>query len=375
MEKETFYQLIDRYQAGTASLQEQALLETYYHQLTQGRTELEPGEELRLRTVVLDKILAKTIKQSVPMYKKVWIRYAAAAVFIAAMVFTGKLLFRDKRTNQSTVVHADVKAPQTNRAMVTLADGKTVYLDSVGNGKLATLGSVELVKLADGKIAYNENGGGNAKEISYNTLTNPRGSKAMDMTLADGTQVWLNAGSSITYPIAFVGGTRKVTITGEVYFQVNHDGHIPFTVRKDNMQVTVYGTHFNVKAYDDEAFMKVTLLEGSVSVTQNAERKMLIPGQQAQIGNNIQILDGIDTEEVMAWKDGKFRFGEKADIQTIMREIGRWYDMDVEYRGSVNNHFWGTISRDVNASEVFKKLEATGGVHFNIEGKKVIVMP
>jgi len=191
--------------------------------------------------------------------------------------------------------------------------------------------------------------------------------------------VWINVGSSLTYPTAFTGKERKVKITGEAYFEVAHNAGVPFIVQHNGLTVSVLGTHFNVNTYEDEAAERVTLLEGSVRVNKNSLSQLLKPGQQARINNNgindIKVLNDVNIDEVMAWKDGKFRFGENTDIGTIMRQISRWYNVDIEYKGSVNQRFWGSISKDVNVSQVLKILEATGGVKFKVEGNKIIVMP
>ena len=315
--------------------------------------------------------------KKVPVRSLFWRRYAAAAavlLFLAGSYF----LFLNKSIKKDDFVKAetgkDVKAPETSRAMITLANGQIVYLDSVANGQLAVQGNVKLVKLSNGQIAYQTETGQIIKELQYNTLSNPRGSKVIDMMLTDGSRVWLNAGSSVTYPIAFVGDERRVSITGEAYFEVTHNSTIPFKVSKGEMEVTVLGTHFNVNAYDDEADIKVTLLEGLVEVKSKNEKLKIKPAQQAQVTNSINVVNA-DVYEVMAWRNGKFVFGEKADIGTIMRQIARWYDVDVEYSGIFTKHFGGSISREVNVSQVLKVLETTGNVKCKVEGRNVTVMP
>jgi ferric-dicitrate binding protein FerR (iron transport regulator) len=221
--------------------------------------------------------------------------------------------------------------------------------------------------------------GNTAEAVGYNTFTIPRGSKPLSLTLSDGSRVWLNVGSSLTYPTAFTGKERRVTITGEAYFEVAHNAAMPFRVQHDDITISVLGTHFNVNTYEDETAERITLLEGSVLVSKKNASKLLEPGQQASIShdevNNIKVAGGVDLDEVMAWRDGKFRFGESMDIGTIMRQISRWYDVDIEYKGSVKQRFWGSISKSVNVSQVLKILEATGGVKFTVEGNKIIVTP
>ena len=204
------------------------------------------------------------------------------------------------------------------------------------------------------------------------------------MVLADGSKVWLNAASSLRFPATFTGSERKVELTGEGYFEVAKNAAMPFKVDVAGKgEVEVLGTHFNINAYEDEATINTTLLEGKIKLTATDSRLpahdswLLSPGQQAQLSANggISLNRNPDTEEVMAWKNGKFHFGEAADIQTIMRQIARWYDVQVEYKGKVTEHIGGTISRNVNVSKVLEMLEMTGTVNFWVNGKKVTVMP
>jgi len=312
-------------------------------------------------------------------------RWWAAAASIILLLGAGAYFLFFNRAEKPTEIVKTVlpdymKAPETNKAMITLANGQKVYLDSAVNGTLAMQGNVKLVKLANGQIAYQTASGETINEIKYNTLENPNGSKVIDMTLADGSQVWLNAGSSVTYPVAFVGKERKVSITGEAYFEVapsispEGGGKKPFIVKKGDAEVIVLGTHFNVNAYDDESDIKVTLLEGSVKVIKGSANSLLKQGQQAQVTNEVKVVNGADLEQVMAWKNGYFNFNS-AGIRTIMKQLARWYDVEVSYEGNVPlQHITGEISRNVNASEVLKMLEYAG-VHFRIEGKSIVVLP
>jgi transmembrane sensor len=304
--------------------------------------------------------------------------WAAAAILILFATGSYFLFFNNKNIKQNEIVNIepgkDVKAPSSNWAMITLPDGRTVYLDSAANGELVQQGNIKLVKLANGQIAYQTANGEIIKELQYNTLSNPRGSKVIDMQLSDGSHVWLNAGSSVTYPVAFIGSERKVTVTGEAYFEVVHNESMPFKVSKGEMEISVLGTHFNVNAYNDEQEIKVTLLEGSVKVSKGETNSLLKPGQQAIITSSIKVVNDIDVDEVMAWKNGRFQFGG-AGIEEVMRQIARWYDVEVVYEVKPKEvHFGGGISRNVEVSKVFKMLETTEAVHFRIEGKKVFVI-
>ncbi len=311
------------------------------------------------------------------------IAVAASLILVTGMaywIYKSKGIPSPKSVAATPVISNEIKAPAINRAMITLSNGQKVYLDSVNQGTLAMQGNVQLVKLADGQVAYqakNETGQG---EIQYNTLYNPRGSKVVSITLSDGTRVWLNAESSLRYPTSFLENERKVEIAGEAYFEVSSlvsgidKKKRPFIVKKGETEVIVLGTEFNVNAYDDESAVKVTLLQGSVMVRKGDAKGLLKPGEQATISSGIRKESDVDLEEVMAWKNGKFQFGESADIATVMHQISRWYDVDVQYEGSVSVHIGGTISRFENASQVFKMLEMTGAVKFRINGNKVTVM-
>lgn len=269
----------------------------------------------------------------------------------------------------------DRKAPSSVNAVLTLANGKTIVLDSVNNGEVASQGGADIIKMGDGRLMYNAFDP-NIKEVQYNTLTVPRGSRIVELVLGDGSTVVLNAASSITYPTAFTGTERVVEMTGEVYFEIARNIDKPFIVKNGKTRVEVLGTHFNVNAYDDEGMTNVTLLEGSVKVSQlqNSRNLVLKPGQAATVNEDIRLMQNVDIDEVMAWKSGKFKFGEYASMGTVMRQISRWYDVEVEYAGDVKGHIGGTISREANVSQVLELLEMTGVVKFKYDGKKIIVM-
>jgi transmembrane sensor len=324
----------------------------------------------------LNAMVDSLLKREQPKVRRMWVRWAAAASVVLVTSYGLWVMSERKATRQqgseATEVAKgnDVPAPSGTRAMITLADGSTIYLDSVAGGTLAVQNDVQVMKTAEGKVVYT--GVTTKGEMVYNTLFNPRGSKVVDMQLSDGSHVWLNAGSSMKYPVAFVGNERKVEITGEAYFEVAHDANKPFVVSKDDVSVTVLGTHFNVNAYDDEDAVRVTLIEGSVKVARKKE-VLIKPGEQAVVNDQIKVSKDVDIDGVMAWKNGTFDF-DNADLQTIMKQIARWYDVDVVYQGDVPKEpFKGEISRNVPASKVLQMLEYLG-VHFKIEGKTVTVL-
>ncbi len=312
-------------------------------------------------------------------YKKKWLYRVAAAAILVVCLGVSFFLFNNK--NESSIASTESNeskktelVPGRNTAVLTLADGSTIVLDDAKNGELANQGNTKIVKLNDGQLAYNA-AKETAGEVLYNTMTTPRGGQ-YKLVLPDGSGVWLNAASSIRYPTAFHGRERKVEITGEVYFEVAKNAAKPFKVLVNEMEVEVLGTHFNINSYSDEANIQTTLLEGSVSISKGNNKKLLKPGQQAQLNNsgNIKIVNDVNIDAVMAWKNGYFSF-ENTDMTSVMRQISRWYDVDIVYEGKIpDRKFGGEILRSSNASQVLKILEESK-VHFRIEGKIIIVLP
>lgn len=269
--------------------------------------------------------------------------------------------------------------PGGNKAILTLANGKKIVLNQAANGRLAKQGYTQIIKLSSGQLAYHSaNNNISVNEpVAYNTLSTPRGGQ-YQLLLPDGTKVWLNAASSIRYPTAFIGKERRVEVSGEAYFEVANDPSRPFIVEKNKVEIQVLGTHFNVNAYADEATIKVTLLEGSVRVSQRTtdHSQLLRIGQQAQLNKEggITLIKNADIDEIMGWKNGLFVF-HNDDLPSIMRRLERWYNVTVDYEGNkmISSHFTGAIRRQVNLSEVLRMLELAGGVHFEIEGHTIIV--
>jgi ferric-dicitrate binding protein FerR (iron transport regulator) len=316
-----------------------------------------------------------------PKQKLQWKYFAAACVLIFILVGgyfwynsnTKKDITKTTTTNNNN--NNDVQ-PGTEKAVLTLADGTKITLDNTANGAIAQQGNTVVMK-EDGLLAYNVDQAKSQKEILYNTLTTAKGEEYKSLVLADGTKVWLNSVSSIRFPTSFITNERIVEITGELYFEVAKNLSKPFKVRVNGMEVEVLGTHFNVNAYSDEAVIKTTLLKGSVKVVNGKSLAIITPGQQAQVSKNenVKVESNVDVEEVTAWKNGRFQFAG-AGIEEVMRQISRWYDVEVVYEGKPKEqHFRGGISRNVEASKVFKMLETTEAIKFRIEGKKVIVIP
>jgi ferric-dicitrate binding protein FerR (iron transport regulator) len=227
--------------------------------------------------------------------------------------------------------------------------------------------------MSNGQLIYKAK---NSSGVAYNTMTTPKG-RQFSLVLPDGTKAWLNAASSLRYPTAFVGRERKVEVTGEVYFEVAKNKQMPFKVKvNENMEVEVLGTHFNINSYSNEASINTTLLEGSVQISNQSQKQILKPGQQARVNNDqkINIVSDVNLKKVMAWKNGVFDFDD-ASLQEVMHQLERWYDIEVVYeRGVPDIEFVGTLSRDLSLEDVLKGLKLSE-VNFRIEGRKLVIMP
>ena len=259
---------------------------------------------------------------------------------------------------------------------MTLDDGSKIDLDDAKTGILASESNIDIKKTGDGQLEYTA-GAQNVKTVKYNILSTPMGGE-YQLVLPDGSKVWLNSGSTLRFPTAFIGSERIVELKGEAYFDIAKNPKMPFLVRTNNaMDIKVLGTQFNVMAYDDEKNINTTLVEGSVEVLKGSEKTNLKPGQEAILNRgsgNIKVAQA-DLEQAIAWKNGYFIFYNE-NIESIMRKVSRWYNVDIVYQGNLNNKdFVGTISRNKNVSELLKMLELTGAIHFSIDGRRITVMP
>jgi ferric-dicitrate binding protein FerR (iron transport regulator) len=310
---------------------------------------------------------------------KTWM--VAASVIVIMLASYGYFYFNEnapqpiaKEEKPQKSIKNDV-TPGGNKAVLTLADGSMIILDSAQNGTLSNQGNIKIIKLDDGQLAYDKSGVSGKPELLYNTISTPKGGQ-YQLTLSDGTQVWLNAASSLRFPAVFSGRERKVELTGEAYFEVAKNKEKPFEVSVNNAVVTVLGTHFNINAYSDERVVKTTLLEGSVKVTKGNAGALITPGEQARINNStgeITVKEEVDLDEAVSWKYGNFIFND-ADIKSIMRQLEKWYDVSVIYDKVVpDEEFVGSVSRNVNISQILEMLEKTGSVNFEIKGRTIIV--
>ncbi|NLR81358.1 FecR family protein [Chitinophaga eiseniae] len=298
-------------------------------------------------------------------------RWIAVAAVATGILLGGYLLLQKPHHKELAKIEKTDVQPGRSGAVLTLANGKQIALDSAGNGMINQDEDTKILK-QDGELSYAREAA-SGQHPAYNSLSTPRG-RQFQVKLADGTKVWLNAESSIRYPTFFEGNERIVEVTGEAYFEVAANAKMPFKVKLGQMAVDVLGTHFNINGYEDENGVKTTLFEGRVKVTKPGASVLLKPGQQAKTKSeeNISIADDIDLEQVAAWREGNFHF-DNSDLHSIMRQLARWYDIDVQYEANVPTHFGGNISRNVTLSKVLEMLQATGTVNFEIKDRTVIV--
>lgn len=393
--------LLKRFQSGDCTDAEKQLVEAWYAELINtGELEWEEGEQESiqanaenwlLQNITNDELSYAPVRRMRTAAKAWW----AAAAILVLMTGAAYYLYNKKRAalvaKKESTLKNDVE-PGSNKAVLTLANGATIVLDNMSNGVVAEEGNAKVMKPEDGQLLYEQDGDVEQSALAYNTLATPR-SGQYQLVLPDGSKVWLNSESSIHYPIAFADNERRVQITGEAYFEVakvksGSGQRVPFIVEKGNMQIEVLGTHFNVNTYSDESAIKTTLLEGKVRIVRKTgavqQTAILAPGEQAVIRatqgkttrtDNDQIkVRKADVDNVVAWKNGLFHF-ESADIKTVMRQLARWYDVDVVYEGTAvkNEPLFVEVSRNTRLSDVLKVLQESGSAKFTIQGKKIIV--
>lgn len=309
------------------------------------------------------------------------ISWAAALIIITTGILLFYTLSRGNKYKDSlakpsaqTLLKNDVD-PGSNGAILKLADGSQVVIDSNNNKSNIRQGNTLVINHAGSLNYINDNKTKNEKNFGYNVVETQRGHQ-FHLSLEDGTKVWLNASSTISFPVVFTGNERDVKITGEVYFEVAKNKKMPFHVYVNGTIVEVLGTHFNINSYGDNGTTNTTLLEGSVKISNGNNHRVLKPGEQARVLDNglMTTVSNINTDEIVAWKNNYFSF-DNIDIRRVMMQLSRWYDVEVVFKGNTDDSvtFNGTISRSVNLSTVLKMLQSTGEVTFSIVGKKVTV--
>jgi hypothetical protein len=334
--------------------------------------DLYPGEDDAGATPA-PRPLSEEFLPRIPRKRPLWAITGIAAA-LALVAVTASLWFHRApvkavlAATPAPVAAPAVIKPGGNKAILTLAGGQQVILDDARKGSLGDQGGANVVKTSDGSLAYH----GSALPAApvYNMVSTPRGGQ-YEVTLPDGSRVWLNAASSLRFPTSFVGADREVEITGEAYFEVAKDASRPFVVKTPGLDVDVLGTDFDINTYSDEAVSRATLLNGSIRVG----GRVLQPGEQAVVNHEdgaLKVLSGVDKEEAVAWKNGNLQFND-ADIPSILRQVARWYDVDIVYEGKVpQEHFTGRVSRDTDLSGVLH-IFALSQIHFRIEGRKIVV--
>ncbi|CAH0266625.1 hypothetical protein SRABI27_03370 [Pedobacter sp. Bi27] len=377
MQNNQIKDLLKRYLAGECTEEEKALVESSYldyHTDAVPLTENEIADDLAAIAANLPKEKQPKV---FPLFKKM---IAAAAVLVIVASIAIYFTIRPKKEFTAKIANpAEKILPGTDKAILTLADGRKITLDkNTSTLLLDSLAGIRIKKTAKGELVYEVL---DVKETAanlnaFNTIETPRGSQ-YKVILPDGSNVWLNASSSLKYPVIFNGNKRNVELAGEAYFEVAKNKEMPFVVHTQTQDVQVLGTHFNINAYPDETETKTTLLEGKVLVSKGAESKMMKPGEQVINANQSRVLElrtMTDATESIAWKNGLFLFNHN-DLHTIMHQISRWYDVEVDYEGDFRKQYYsGTISKFGKVTDVLKTMELTGSVKFKIVGRRIIVM-
>lgn len=369
----------------TLSPEEESIFTAWYNESDANReyfervqnnyqSDLEP-EDINLNSAwnAIDRIISPERK------RKSYYKYAIAAS-VALLIGLGYYNITQTTTSvnkintetENAVVEKE-KQKNSDEVILTLSDGSKVVLNSHKNGVVASQEDIVITKDKDGQIRYEDNNSDHKGKVNFNTLITPNG-KTFQITLPDGTVVWMNAGSSLKYPTYFEGNERSVALTGEAYFEVSHNPKMPFKVLSNGQEVEVLGTHFNIRAYENEPLLKTTLLEGKIKITEGSNSALVKPGQQivVSLDKHSMRTREVNTELAVAWKNRLFYF-ENAKYDEIMREIERWYDVKVVYKGKIpDERFEGAIQKDLTLNQVLKMLESKD-IHFKISGKEVIV--
>jgi transmembrane sensor len=404
MDKRQLQELARLYLDGKATPEQIRLLHEWYDKADEGESEVElvftghdEGEQ-----DVRDRILSRITNLStpappIPRPTSIALRWSIAAAALLLITGVGILLRQPgpeqhqiARVPAAPAKHGNDVAPGENKAKLVLGNGNVVVLSGIKNGAISEEGGVKVAKQDDKLIYVTPTGKTAGDEVVFNVISTPKGGQ-YQVVLADGTKVWLNAASSLRFPTSFKGPERRVDISGEAYFEVAKNAAMPFKVfvspktelspdqpeSPDQFQVEVLGTSFNVMSYENEKSVNTTLLEGAVRVKKAGEERLLQPGQQARYDRNtlheIKVSEG-DEEQAIAWKNGLFLFKE-ADLETILRQIARWYDVEISNKSEMpKRYFTGEVPRSVNLSKVLQVLELSD-VHFRIDGRVLTVLP
>jgi transmembrane sensor len=385
-QKERIVYLLAKFKNGKATGQELEELDKWYQTFDKEEkytTELSQAQLLQVKESLLAKIISRieqetTTEATNHQIKRVnlWPRIiAAAAMVLVCLSLAAYFLIHKIDVTQQIAQTPKIDiAPGGNKAILTLANGQQITLSGKGNGKLAVQGKTVITKTADGKVVYKTLSSNTPVATLFNTITTPRGGQ-YHLIMADGTNVWLNAASSIKYPVAFAVKYRQVEITGEAYFEVAHNPAWPFKVTGGGQTIAVLGTRFDVSTYPENETVRTTLLEGSVKINAGLNNAMIKPGQQAILRKNAFQIMPVDTDEAIAWKEGMFKFNN-TPLEMIMQQVSRWYDVDIAYQDESlkTKTFFAVTTRFEKVSQLLNDLEQTGNVKFEIKGKKITVL-
>jgi len=383
--EEKYTELAEKWMNGTITPEEERVFAEWYN-ANRDEEVIVPSTFASDEQEHRDRILAHIrsgMNGSLPRRRSRWLPAVAAAVLLlagAGSLWWGLGRSGDRAPQIAEATPATVIRPVTDKATLTLGDGSTVNLEAAKDGSITASGAAHIDRQA-ARLVYKTGQATGATEartpavMAYNTLTTPRGG-LYSIILPDGTKAWLNASSSLRYPVVFRGATREVTLTGEGYFEVAPNAAQPFVVRVGSVTVNVLGTHFDVMAYDDEPAITTTLLVGAVNVQVGDRQQKLIPGEQAQLikDDNRLLSATADVDQAIAWKNGIFKF-KSEDIRSVMRKVSRWYDVDVTFEGTINEHFTGAVPRGADVRELLKTMELTNSIHFRVEGNRITVTP
>jgi transmembrane sensor len=376
MSKQDATDLLNRYRKGHVTEEEKALVESWYLNYTQKAANPEINDlELEANQ---HKILYHIMAEIEPERKVYYWRYMSVAAAVLVVIFAGILLLKKNKPNNAVLMavfkrQTNHLPPGGNRATLILSNGISINLSGIKNGTLASESGVVINKNADGRITY-AHGKSNAKSANaFNTVFTPRGGQ-YQLILSDGTKVWLNSASSLKYPVSFTAAKREVELSGEAYFEVAHNQHKPFVVISNGQTVEVLGTHFNINAYMDEQATKTTLLQGSVKVLTNGVSNKIKPGEQAMLKNGKLMVSEVDMDEAIAWKNGFFYFKDD-DIKTVMRQLSRWYDVEIKYEGQMpERQFSGQMNKNIDASQLMHVLSIEK-IHYRLEDRTIVITP
>lgn len=370
MEEDKIKELLQRYIEGTCTPEERDIVESWYlNETSANNQDIQVEDYDKVQHQLWSRIKSERFIET----KRIsWIPRVAAAIIVLALGVASYTYLKNDH-EQETVAAV---VPGGNKAVLTLANGEKIILSNLSNGEIAEQSGVKITKTKEGQIIYSVNDAGNfASSDVYNKIETPLGGK-YQVNLPDGTKVWLNAGSSLDFPVSFKGKERVVKLSGEAYFDVAHNKAKPFKVVSANQIVEVLGTQFNVNSYADEPDTRTTLIEGSVRLSNHQNlTKTLKPGQRAVLTGKGIAIESSSIDQDISWINGDFTF-EGSSLAAIMRQISRWYDVEVVYKGATADvKFGGSISMSKSLEEVLKVLEMTEGVNFKLEGRRVLVMP